>query len=169
MGSATGTATPKKPALARTSAGSTLRMTIVLALLLAAVGVAGAGALKLLVHAMRPPTADDTAQLICTAFQRQDYTLLIQQIDTTPVPPAASSPLNGTALRAQLTGLDSSDGTVTSCKYVKIGTSDTPAQYSFTLQRAHAATLTSLVVYLVREADGSWKIRSDSELANPPN
>jgi hypothetical protein len=169
VGSATGTAAPKKPAPARAGAGTTLRVTIVLALLLAAVGVAGAGALKLLVHAMRPPTADDTAQLVCTAFQRQDYNLLLQQIDTAPAPPATTGRLDGTVLRAQLASLDSSDGTVTSCKYVKIGTSDTPAQYSFTLQRTNARTLTSLVVYIFQEPDGSWKIRSDSELANPPN
>ncbi|HLZ24264.1 MAG TPA: hypothetical protein VKQ30_19295 [Ktedonobacterales bacterium] len=169
MGSGTEAAAPKKTAAAGASAGTKLRVTIVLALLLVAVGVAGAGALKLLVHAMRPPTADDTAQIVCTAFQRQDYPLLVQQIDTAPVPPATGGPLDVTALRAQLASQDTAYGKVVSCKYIRIGTSGNPAQYAFNLQRAHAKSLTSLVVYIVREPDGSWKIRSDSELANPPN
>jgi len=169
VGSATSAEAPKKTPAAGASAGTTLRVTIMLALLLLLVGVAGDAALKLLEHAMRPPTADDTAQLVCTAFQRQDYTLLIQQVDTTPVPPATSGPLDVTALRTQLANLDTSDGKVTSCKYIKINSTDNPAQYSFTLQRAHAKSLTGLVIYIVHEPDGTWKIRSDSELANPPN
>lgn len=169
MSSATGTAAPKKPAAAGVRAGTTLRVTIVLALLLLLIGVAGAGALKLLVHAMRPPTSADTAQLVCTAFQRQDYPLLIQQIDTAPVPPATTGRFDAAALSAQLANLDATDGTVTACKYIKIGANDNPAQYSFTLQRSRAKSLTSLVVYVIHESDGSWKIRSDSELANPPN
>lgn len=168
MGTATGAAAPKKSGAAGASAGTTLRMTIVLALLLLLVGVAGAGALKLLVHAMRPPTAADTAQVTCTAFQRQDYALLIQQVDPAPVPPA-NLPFNGTTLRTQLASLDTTYGTVTSCRYIKIGAGDNPAQFSFTLQRARATSTTSLVMYIVQKPDGSWKIRSDSELANPPN
>ncbi|MGH2514710.1 MAG: hypothetical protein ACRDHP_03560 [Ktedonobacterales bacterium] len=169
VGGATGTASPRKAATAGARAGTTLRVTIVLALLLLIVGVAGGGALKLLVHAMRLPTAADTAQIVCTAFQGQNYSLLLQQVDPAPVSGAGSGTFDGAALRAQLTSLDASVGKVTSCSYIKIGTNVNPAQYSFTLQRAHAKSTTSLVIYIIQEAGGTWKLRSDSELANPPN
>lgn len=169
MAGATETESPRSAGGGAARAGTTLRVTIALALLLLLVGIAGAGALKLLVHAMRLPTAADTAQTVCTAFQRQDYNLLLQQIDPSPVPGGSTSTFNGSALRTQLVGLDANEGTVSSCKYIQIGSSVHPAQYSFTLQRTHTKATTSLVIYIIQEPDGSWKLRSDSELANPPN
>lgn len=165
VGSAAGTAAPKKTDSGGAPGGTTLRVTILLALLLVLVGVAGAGALNLLEHAMRLPTADDTAQLVCTAFQRQDYSLLIQQIDPTPVPPGASEPFDPATLRSQLTALDANEGTVKSCTYTKLNTgAATPLQYTYTLHRSRLAAPITLIVLMQQVQDGTWKITRGSNL-----
>lgn len=164
MGSAAEMAAPKKPDVGRASGGTKLRVTIVLALLLVLVGVAAAGALKLLEHAMRAPTANDTAQLVCTAFQRQDYNLLTQQIDPTPVPPAASDNFDATTLHQQLMSLDTSQGAVTSCKYSQLNTNVNPLQYDYTLRRERTASPITLIILIVHERDGTWKISRGSNL-----
>jgi hypothetical protein len=152
---------------------SALRLTLLLALLLLLVGLAGAGALRLLLHAMRPPTADDTAQLVCTAFTQQNYDLLVAQVDPAPVPPAATGRFDANALRTQLTTLDGAQGKVTTCSYKQLAFSNlasggTSLQYIFTIHRAQTSAPVSLVMILVHEADGSWKLSRGSDfLGNP--
>lgn len=169
-------APPKNAGNPRTSAtsaaergGSALRATLLLAVLLALVGVAGGGALNLLQHAMRVPTADDTAQLVCTAYSQQNYDLLLQQIDPAPVPPSNTGAFDANALRSQLKSLDASQGDVASsgttpgCTYKQldfsnISVGNNALQYAFTLHRAHASKDFNLIMTLVRESDGTWKI-----------
>lgn len=143
--------------------GNVLRSILLLAVLLMLVGFAGASALKLLQYAMRVPTADDTAQLVCTAYSQHNYDLLLQQIDSAPVPPANSGAFNQTALRSQLTSLDASQGDVTRCTYKQldfnnISASNTALQYAFVMHRAHASKEFDLIMTFVHESDGTWKI-----------
>lgn len=143
--------------------GGALRATLLLAVLLALVGVAGGGALKLLQHAMRVPTADDTAQLVCTAYSQQNYDLLLQQIDPAPVPPANTTTFDANALRAQLKSLDASQGDVSACTYKQLDFSNITVgnnalQYAFTLHRTHASKEFDLIMTLMRESNGTWKI-----------
>lgn len=149
--------------------GGALRATLLLAVLLMLVGVAGGGALKLLQHAMRVPTADDTAQLVCTAYTQQNYDLLIQQIDPAPVPPTNTGAFDANALRGQLKALDASQGVVASqgstagCTYkqldfTNVSVGATTLQYSFVLHRTHTSRSFDLIMTLVHESDGTWKV-----------
>ena len=143
--------------------GSALRSVLLLAVLLMLVGFAGGSALKLLQYAMRVPTADDTAQLVCTAYSQHNYDLLLQHIDSAPVPPANSGAFNPTALRSQLISLDASQGDVSHCSYKQlnfnnISASNTALQYAFVMQRTHASKEFDLIMTVVHESDGTWKI-----------
>ncbi len=151
-----------KPAAAERS-GSALRSMLLLAVLLTLVGLAGGGALKLLQHAMRVPTADDTAQLVCTAYSQYNYDLLIQHIDPAPVAPSNTGTFDPTTLRDQLKSLDASQGNVSTCTYKQldfsnISVGNNALQYTFTMHRTHASKEFDLVMTLVHESDGTWKV-----------
>src|SRR5262249_19691014 len=144
------------------------RVTLLLALLLLLLGLAGAEGAVLLQHALRMPSADDIAQRVCTIYLRQDYDLLLDQIDPTPLPPVHSDPFNAEARRAlldQLKNLDASAGKVKRCGYEALafdtGAQPPPLQrqYLFTMERN--ATYTT-VMTLARQSDGSWKVSRDS-------
>ncbi|MBF6591975.1 MAG: hypothetical protein IVW57_15810 [Ktedonobacterales bacterium] len=164
--------TGAKPAVEQ-RVGSALRAALALAVLLMLVGVAGGGALKLLRYAMRTPTADDTAQIICTAYRQQNYDLLLQRIDSTPVPPANTGAFDANALRARLQVLDTSQGTVSSCAYRQLDfgtTATTPGalQYTFAMRRARAANEFDLIMTLIYESDGTWKVSRASNFTGLP-
>ena len=61
------TETPTEARLAKRR--TLLNQTLLLMCALLVVGAAGIAALLLLDHATRPPTADDTARLICTSYK----------------------------------------------------------------------------------------------------
>jgi hypothetical protein len=82
----------------KAASNSTLRVTLLLALLLLLIGAAGAGAMALLQHAIRPPTSDDIAQLVCTTYTTQNYDPLLASLPTlamTRASGAISSPCSG--------------------------------------------------------------------------
>ncbi len=138
------------------------RVTLLFAVILLALGFAGAGALRLLQHAMRTPSDADLAQLVCTAYQTQNYDVLIQQIDPKPAPPATGS-FDAAGLKNQLRELDSTYGHVTSCTYGRLAYSNTPAdsnlaQYSFKVQRAHLPQAGGMLMTFVRTQGSIWKI-----------
>ena len=133
----------------------------------------GAGALTRLRLAIRPPTSDDIAQLVCTTYTTQNYDPLLAVIDPTPVPPAATGPFDATAqstLRKTLQSLDTGSGVVTSCSYsgpVFADPSNDKSQrrYIFTMQRAHHnGPLTMPMIFTV-QSDGGWKISRGSDFS----
>ena len=133
----------------------------------------GAGALTRLRLAIRPPTSDDIAQLVCTTYTTQNYDPLLAAIDPTPVPPAATGPFDATAqstLRKTLQSLDTGSGVVTSCSYsgpVFADPSNDKSQrrYIFTMQRAHHnGPLTMPMIFTV-QSDGGWKISRGSDFS----
>lgn len=145
--------------------GTRLRVTLALAILLMATGIAGAYAASLLQTALKPPTSEDMAQLVCTAYIHQNYDLLIQQIDTTPAPPA-TGPFDAAALRKQLRGADASEGTVRSCTYARLPNataSATSIQYAFSMHRSRLTATIGAVMTIVRQPDGTWKISRNSD------
>lgn len=134
--------TTQKPQPAKRNA--TLQLTVVLALILLLLGEAGGSTLSLLRYALREPTADDIAQLVCNTYERQDYSLLIAHIDPTPAPPDSPGAFDATAkdqLRTQIQTLDSTAGKVTKCteKSFSFGNTSTATpnqvQYAFIMTR----------------------------------
>ncbi len=154
-----------------------LRLTLSLALLLCLLGIAGAESAALLLRALRIPTADDIAQRVCTAYQRQDYDVLVQAIDPAASPPEVPGPFDAAA-RADLTGqlkaLDTQAGPVTVCSF-KALVSDAQAQatdhrqYIFTMTRGHGQPMVyTTLMTIVREADGSWLVTRTSNFVGGP-
>jgi hypothetical protein len=155
----------------------TLRLTLIFALVLLLVGVAGAGALALLRHAMRTPAADDVAQIICTAYENQDYGLMLDQIDPKPIPPNNVGTFDSAAqdaLQGTLHGVDASYGRVTACKYTHQAFANPPdrtrREYSFEMDRTKGrkqATFTTLLT-IIQQPDGQWKVTRDSNIIGAP-
>lgn len=169
----------KKPA---TSIGRVrLRLTLFLALLLCLLGLAGAEGASLLQRAIRIPTADDIAQRVCTAYQRQDYDLLAQTVDPAATPPEVPGPFDAAAkadLTGQLKALDAQAGPVAACSYKAVafdvqGQGQTQAtdhrQYIFTMTRGHGQSVAyTTLMTLVRQRDGSWLVSRTSNFVGGP-
>lgn len=145
----------------RASSGSALRLTIFLLLVILLVGLAGAEAFSLLQYAMRLPTADDIAQIVCTSYQTRNYDLLIKQIEPETAHPPTTD-LSNSALKQQLQALDSASGNVTACSYSSEQISTGEVQYIFRVKRARVPQPGSLLLLLMHEPDGSWKISRGS-------
>jgi hypothetical protein len=159
-----------------------LGLWMVLVTILLLLGVAGAGSFALLQQVTRMPTAADIAQRVCTAYTTQNYQLLINQIDPTPVAEPTTTPgeisSNGSfdttaqnQLISTLKGLDKSAGIVTSCHQRQIvftGSAANPGsvQFVFLMQRAGTSNGTSSGTYsslmnFVQHSD-TWMVARDS-------
>lgn len=149
--------------------GSAGRITIVLIVVLLALGVLGAGSLWALNGAqLLAPTSsqDQLAGRVCTAYQTRNYDLLIANIDPAPVPPTVLKPFDDNAKKAfssELQAKDSQSGYVTQCSFQQLpGGSANRLQYAFAMTRAKGSKAT-LVMNFVHEQDGSWKIARNSQ------
>jgi hypothetical protein len=170
----TETGAPARRPLPRRRGGSaTLRLTLLLMIVLLALGVVGLASLSLFrLPPHQPPlTQDAVVQRICTAYQTRNYDLLVAQIDPSPIPPAITGPFSDAAKRAligELQALDASDGTVTQCQVHRLTFNNLPpdptrTQYTFTITRADDLSKQFiLMMTLVHQPDGSWKIARDS-------
>jgi hypothetical protein len=153
-------------------------------ILLILLGGAGAVSYVLLEQVTRNPTAADVAQRVCTAYTTQNYQLLIDQIDPTPIagqgilPSSVSSsgPFSSqvkSELVDTLKSLDASAGPVTSCQQHQLafkGSSARPTsiQFVFTMRRADTPKVTySAVMNFVRR-NGTWMITRDSNFTGTP-
>ena len=161
-----------------------LALWIVLVIVLVLMGVAGAGSFSLLQQVTQPPTAADIAERVCTAYTTQNYQLLIDQIDPTPVAEATTSPGTisstgtfDTAAQNQLINtlkaLDESAGIVTSCRQQQIvftGSAANPTikQFQFTMHRADSPTaaFTSLMNFV--QHGGTWMVERNSDFYGTP-
>ena len=176
MGAAGGTAgvAPKRPVKVNRTAA--LRLTLLLAILLLLVGFAGIGAVQLLQRAMRLPTSDDIAQLVCTAYTTQNYDELLTIVDPTPAQPAQTGPFDDatrTALAKTLKDLDTGSGKVTSCTYQEPKFDNVPQtgsrlQYVLTMRRSNVTLDITMLITLVRQPDGSWKVWRGSDFTGIP-
>lgn len=146
-----------------------LAITLALAVALALVGVEAVRAGELLQHAMHVVVApSDIARATCTAFTSQNYALLTQQIDPTPVPPANSDAFNPAAVQTQLRSIDKIEGPAQHCEVGQFTANGTTGQYSVTLQRANHPGTIALVLILRQQRDGSWRISRETNLAGTP-
>ncbi len=150
-----------------------LRVALALALALMLVGLASTEGAVLLQRALRTPSADDIAQRICTAYQTENYSLLVNQIDPATIPPNVTTPWDAqaqAALADQLHTEDAALGKVTRCSYSALTVTGgqqaaTLRQYHFLLQRAK---LYSTAMNLKRQSDGSWLIARDNDFLGVP-
>lgn len=167
------TETPTEVRLAKRR--TLLNQTLLLMCALLLVGAAGIAALLLLDHATRPPTADDTARLICTSYKSQNYDALIGRVDgNTPDAHNATSPFNSSAksaLKKTLTSADTQFGKVKTCSYKEqdevINPSADQKSYFVIIQRTGQPLASTLVVYLVKGSNGGWYIARKSDFGMP--
>ncbi|MGZ3601676.1 MAG: hypothetical protein ACXWQ5_18750 [Ktedonobacterales bacterium] len=168
MSGAGGTTQKPQPAKRR----ATLQLTVLLAIVLLLLGEAGGSSLSLLRYAMRESTADDIAQLVCHAYEKQDYALLIAHVDPAPAPPDNVGAFDATAkgqLRTQLQTLDASAGKVTKCTEKSFRFGDTSAgtekqvQYAFIMTRANNPDKPfNTLMTLVNVSGKGWLISRNS-------
>lgn len=176
----TETGAPARSPLPRRRGGSgTLRLTLLLMIVLLALGVVGLASLSLFHNstpATPPPTRDEVVQRICTAYQTRNYDLLVAQIDPRAIPPAITTFTDAAkqALIGELRALDASDGPVTQCQVRRLTFNNLPpdpsrAQYELTITRAGTLSKQyTLLMTLVHQPDGSWKIARDSNFLGTP-
>lgn len=176
----TQTGAPARGPLPRRRGGSAaLRLTLLLMIVLLALGVVGLASLSLFRFPAQPPplTQDAVVQRICTAYQTRNYDLLVAQIDPSPIPPTNTGSFSDAAKRAlvgELQALDTSDGPVTQCQVRRLTFNNLPpdpsrAQYEFTVTRADVTSKQfTLMMTLVHQPDGSWKIARDSNFLGTP-
>lgn len=170
-----------KPATSsdKRDAQSATLVTVVLALLLLSVGLAGYEAATLLQFAIAGSSAVNrsaasTAALVCDALERQDYQRLTLYIDPSPVPPAVTGAFDKQATIVRLNALDVSQGRVVSCSYApyssgSIISTDGATRYQLTLRRANAAAPSKGTLALRQQTGGSagWLIERDSAFLPP--
>lgn len=148
---------------------STLIVTVALAALLALTGFGAVRAAELLQHAMHIlVTPTDLARTTCTAYTTQNYALLTQQIDPTPIPPANSDTFNPAAVSTQLRAIDKIQGATQRCDIGAFDANGTTGQYHFTLRRSQASGAIALVLILREQSDGSWKISRETNFGGTP-
>ena len=181
-----------KPKQARVSSASpALRLALVFALLLLALGVAAGASVSLLVHAIAgpPPVAqpasgaggkpavEDIGNQVCDAYVTQKYDALVSLIDPTPVPPTATGAFNAaaqTALMTELKAIDDKTGKVTKCTSSGptsgTGATEGKSIYKLVMTRTLDQKLTSFThtIIAIRQADGSFKIERDSDFLGIP-
>ena len=151
-----------------------MTLTLVLALLLLVVGAGGIEASDLLRLAIRQQTSNDIASLVCTALTTQNYQLLVNQVDPTPEPPAATGTFDAQRVIARFRALDAAQGVVTRCTYTTPGATQgattasaqggTSAQYILLIQRARISASIGMTLLVRRKSSGSWVISRASSL-----
>lgn len=180
------------PKQARVSSASpTLRLALVFALLLLALGVAAGASVSLLVHAIAgpPPAAqlagsagdkpavEDIGNQVCDAYVTQKYDALVRLIDPAPVPPTASGAFNAAAqaaLEAELKARDNSPGKVTKCTSSGptpgTGAAEGKSIFKLVMTRVLNQKLTSFThtIIAIKQTDGSFKIERDSDFLGIP-
>ena len=163
-----------------------LGLFLVLVISLLLLGVAGAGSYALLLQVTAAPTVTDIAERVCTAYTTQNYQLLINQIDPTPIPGATplpggaspSGPFDANAknqLVSELQTLDVNYGPVVNCQQHQLvngsGVADTSnsAQFIFLMHRSDTPNVTySCLMNFVRQS-GNWMVTRDSNFTGTPS
>jgi hypothetical protein len=154
-------------------------ITVVLALLLLAVGAAGYQAASLLHYAITTPpsvnaSAASTAAFVCEALKTQEYQRLVSYIDPAPLPPAVTGAFDARLTIAQLQARDSNEGKVVACATAPYGSgsivsTDGATRYQLIVRRANAATPASGTLVLRQASSGAhgWLIERDSSFLAP--
>jgi hypothetical protein len=145
--------------------------TIMLALALAVLGVGGVQAAALLKHALRPAGPEVLAGQICSELKAHQYDQLASQVDPSPDPTQkASAVLDPKTITGKLRALDGSVGSVATCAFQQLSYVDNSshgavANFSMTLQREKQGNMQAVLLILVQQPDGTWKIARSTNLA----
>ena len=145
-----------------------LGLWVLLVISLLLLGVAGASSYTLLQQVTETPTVTDIAERVCTAYTAQNYQLLINQIDPSPVAGATPLPGGNTAsgpfdadakneLVNELKSLDANFGPVTFCQQHQLvlnGTAPTSpeVQFEFVMHRSGTPNVTYSCLMTFRTA-----------------
>ena len=180
------------PKQARVSSASpTLRLALVFALLLLALGVAAGASVSLLVHAISgpppvtqpagsagdKPAVEDIGNQVCDAYVTQNYDALVTLIDPAPVPtsvPGAFDAGARAALETNLKALDSSPGKVTKCTSSGptpgTGAAEGKSIYKLVMTRGTGQKVTTFThtIIAIKQSDGALKIERDSDFHGVP-
>ena len=162
-----------------------LGLWIVLLVVLSLLGGAGAGSYVLLEQVTRVPTVTDIAQRVCTAYTTENYQLLIDQIDPSPISSGSTLP-NGfssagpfdshakSQLMSALKTLDTNFGRVTNCQQHQLiykGTATNPNRVSFifVMHRSGTPNVVYSCLMTLTQYNGSWMITRDSNFIGTPS
>jgi hypothetical protein len=180
------------PKQARVSSASpTLRLALVFALLLLALGVAAGASVSLLVRAIAgpppvtqpsgsaggTPVVEDIGNQVCDAYVTQKYDALVRLIDPAPVPRTAAGTFNAAAqaaLEAELKARDNSPGKVTKCTSSGptpgTGAAEGKSIFKLVMTRTLDQKVTNFTqtIIAIKQADGSFKIERDSDFLGIP-
>ncbi len=158
---------------------ATTLITVLLALALLGVGVAGYQAAMLLQNAVFGPTGVNAsptslAAFTCDAFMRQDYARLVKNIDPALTPPSVTVPLDAKKTIGRLQSLDASQGKVIACtarpySASAIVTTDNAVRYQIIVRRAKGVGSTSGALVMRQQTSGQrlWLIGRDSSFLAP--
>lgn len=151
------------------SRSSGLALTLILAGALALAGVGAVQASGLLQHALRTASAGDLAAQVCTDLTTQNYHALTSQIDPSSDLPSTPSDLDPATAAAAFQTRDSSAGKVSTCQYQQVSfvsssSHGAVANYALTIRRGQQQASQSLVLVLIQQPDGTWKIARSSNL-----
>lgn len=158
---------------------ATTLITVLLALALLGVGVAGYQAATLLQYAVFGPSGINAspaslASFACDAFKRQDYARLVKNIDPTPTPPAVTTPFDAKKTVARLQSLDASQGKIIACvarpySASAIVSTDNAVRYEITVRRAKGVGSVSGALVMRQQTSGQrlWLIGRDSSFLAP--
>lgn len=110
------------------------------------------------------------AATICGDLMRQNYSDLVTRVDPNAAPPAATGPLDASALTQRLHTLDQEGGPVTSCSAAPLDPSavapasgpDGATRLLLTLGRAGTPRPIAAVLIMRRGPDGAWLVERDS-------
>ena len=122
------------------------------------------------------PTSNDVAKLVCTAYTAQNYEELLTLVDPTPAAPDQNGPFDDVtraALAKTLKDLDTGSGNVTSCTYEQSTFDNNPQTgtrllYALTVRRSSVTLDITMLITLVRQPDGSWKVWRGSDFTGIP-
>jgi hypothetical protein len=148
------------------------RLSLVLALSLALVGLAAVEFDVALRAALRPPTATDEASAVCNDLRSQDYDALAGEMD--PAPDGASTgPFDRAAFVAALRAQDAALGSVRACALSQMNGADGIASdavvFALTVTRSRAPAPLGALVVVRREARGQWAVSRASTFYYAPS
>jgi hypothetical protein len=173
------------------SASPALRLALVFALLLLALGVAAGASVSLLVRAIAgplpvaqpasstggTPAVEDIGNQVCDAYVTQKYDALVSLIDPAPVPPSVPGAFNAgaqAALETNLKAIDSKTGKVTKCTSSGptpgTGATEGKSIYKLVMTRTLAQKLTTFnhTIIVIKQTDGILKVERDSDFSGIP-
>lgn len=153
-------------------ANAARRLSLLLAVLLALVGLAGVAFDAALRMALRPPTARDEASAVCNDLRSRDYDALADEMDPTP-DGTSSGHFDRGAFVAGLRAQDAALGPVRTCALSELngaaGSDSDAVVFTVTVTRTRTPAPLGALVVVRRAARGQWAISRASTFYYAPS